>query len=173
MKNKTKSILLVVLLMIITSSISVYATQLYMAKDISYTKSDGTQTNVESALDELYSNVGNGTIEYQIIKSTNVKNTTSAALYDTLKVSIPAGKKKVYIYSVLSSTYGNTKPELVSDIIDSEETIVVDNLTVSSVVSTDAYFNVIETTKKSGDITINYRSAGAGSHYAYAIVFYE
>ena len=173
MKNKTKLILLVVLLIIITSSISVYATQLYMAKDISYTKSDGTQTNVESALDELYSNVGNGKIEYQAIASSSYKTTSAAAVFDTLKVTIPAGKKKVYIYSAMSSNYGNNKPVVSSDIIVSESSQTLHGGLLKGVNVTEGFINIIETNGEAGEITINYSSTGKGSHFAQAIVFYE
>ena len=45
--------------MIIVGSISVYATYNYLAGDICYIKSDGTEVNVESALNELYEGVKN------------------------------------------------------------------------------------------------------------------
>lgn len=42
------------IIMILTSCISIYATYNYFAKDVSYTKADGTEINVEEALNELY-----------------------------------------------------------------------------------------------------------------------
>lgn len=173
MKNKIKLVLLVVLLMIITSSISVYATQLYMAKDISYTKFDGTKTNVETALDELYSNVVTGVIEYQTIASSGYKTTSSASVFDTQKVTIPKGKKKVYIYSSMNSTWGNQKPDIISDIIVSEETTLIKDMYISGVISNHTYLSVLETTGDTGDITINYSSAGNGKHFVQALVFYK
>lgn len=54
MNNRIKLIILIVLISILTSSISVYATYTYFAKDVSYIKKDGTEITVEMALDELY-----------------------------------------------------------------------------------------------------------------------
>lgn len=49
-----KIILIIILSIIIASGVSVYATYNYLAKDIKYIKTDGTQISVEDALNELY-----------------------------------------------------------------------------------------------------------------------
>ena len=56
MKNK---VFLIVILCIISCGIGVYAATTYKASEISYTPSSGSTTNVESALNELYTKVGN------------------------------------------------------------------------------------------------------------------
>ena len=53
LKNKFKTIALIILGILIGSSITVYATG-YFAKDMIYKKGD-TEINVEDALNELYS----------------------------------------------------------------------------------------------------------------------
>lgn len=55
MKAKNiKIIIVIVLVIFLTSGISVYAAYLYFARDVLYTKPDGTETSVKAALDELY-----------------------------------------------------------------------------------------------------------------------
>lgn len=63
-KNRIKMIIIVIIGIIIVSSISVYATYNYLAGDICYIKSDGTEVNVESALNELYEGVNH--VEFYI-----------------------------------------------------------------------------------------------------------
>lgn len=55
MKNKIKITVILIITIIITSSITAYATYNYLAKDIKYTKADGTETDLENSLNELYS----------------------------------------------------------------------------------------------------------------------
>ena len=47
--------IIIIITIIITSSITAYATYNYLAKDIKYTKADGTETDLENSLNELYS----------------------------------------------------------------------------------------------------------------------
>ena len=54
LKKHIKIILIFVVSMLIVSMVSVYATYSYLAQDVSYTKSDGTEVSVKDALDELY-----------------------------------------------------------------------------------------------------------------------
>lgn len=54
LNNKLKIVLVIVITAILVGGISVYATYNYFAKDIIYKKMDGTQINVEDALNELY-----------------------------------------------------------------------------------------------------------------------
>lgn len=65
MKNlgkKFKIVLIVVLIQVILTGVCVYATYKYFAKDIAYTKKDGTEISVEQALNELYQKKSNETI---------------------------------------------------------------------------------------------------------------
>ncbi len=54
LNNKLKIILIIALTSILVGGLSSYATYNYLAKDISYTKSNGTIVSVENALNELY-----------------------------------------------------------------------------------------------------------------------
>ena len=54
LKKNIKFIAIFVIGMIITSTVSVYAAYSYLAQDVSYTKSDGTEISVKEALDQLY-----------------------------------------------------------------------------------------------------------------------
>lgn len=62
-KNNIKTIISIIVTAIIFTGFSVYATTTYLAKDVSYIKNDGTQINVEDALNELYNNYNNNHIE--------------------------------------------------------------------------------------------------------------
>lgn len=80
-------IMIIIVVMIIVSGISVYATYMYFAKDVSYTK-DGTQVeNVEQALNELYRNKKETSdIEQEI--TTNGKQTLDK-YYKNINVNVP------------------------------------------------------------------------------------
>ena len=53
-KKNIKWIILVIVLMIIVSGVSVYATTTYLASQVNYIKQDGTTVTVSDALNELY-----------------------------------------------------------------------------------------------------------------------
>lgn len=53
--KKWKLIIIIIVEMILASSLSVYATYNYLASNVSYTKTDGTKINLETALNDLYS----------------------------------------------------------------------------------------------------------------------
>ena len=90
-KDNIKIILAVVIAVIITSGISVYATYQYFAKDIGYTKKDGSQVSVEAALNELY------------VKSKNISSEVVASQQYTQSTNNPTGnieytfEKKGYV----------------------------------------------------------------------------
>lgn len=54
MNKNMKLIICMVIIILLTTCISVYATYKYFAKDVSYTKLDGTEISVQDALNELY-----------------------------------------------------------------------------------------------------------------------
>ena len=54
LKKHIKIILIFVVSTLIVSMVSVYATYSYLAQDVSYKKSDGTEISVKDALDELH-----------------------------------------------------------------------------------------------------------------------
>ena len=49
-----KLVIAIMMIIILTACISVYATYQYLARDVSYTKLDGTEISVQEALNELY-----------------------------------------------------------------------------------------------------------------------
>lgn len=104
LKNKFKIILVIVISIIFASGLSVYATYNYLAKDIKYTKIDGTETNVESSLNELYS-LYNNEIKYidRIVAS---KKETSNAI--SISNSKELEKGKYFIIIVRSSRNDKT-----------------------------------------------------------------
>lgn len=62
-KKNIKTIISIIVTAIIFTGFSAYATTAYLAKDVSYIKNDGTQINVEDALNELYNNYTSNHIE--------------------------------------------------------------------------------------------------------------
>ncbi len=56
-KNKVKIILIIGLILILCLNIGVYAAYILSSTQVSYTKPNGTATDVKSALDELYTKV--------------------------------------------------------------------------------------------------------------------
>lgn len=115
-----KIIIIIIVSIVLASGISVYATYSYFAKDISYKKTDGTELSVEEALNELY-NKNSGNIEY--IKFNSGVISSSAGTFFTKTISIPEGKKDVYIYSSVSSTYNCKLQSISSNIIVEQNTI--------------------------------------------------
>ena len=75
LKKHIKIILIFVVTMLIVSMVSVYATYSYLAQDVSYTKSDGTEVSVKDALDELHKTTEGITYE----DSSGTKQKLSAA----------------------------------------------------------------------------------------------
>ena len=55
-KKNLKFIIILIVAIIITSMVSVYAAYSYLSTDVSYTKADGTTVSVADALNELYKN---------------------------------------------------------------------------------------------------------------------
>lgn len=53
-KNKVKTTLSLIIIMVLCLSVGVYAAYVLSATEVSYTKSDGTTVSVKDALDELY-----------------------------------------------------------------------------------------------------------------------
>lgn len=87
LKNKFKIILVIVISGIITSGLSVYATYNYFAKDISYTKSDGTEINVEQALNDLYDKSKNYILPSGTYNATTKENQIDISNYKYLNTS--------------------------------------------------------------------------------------
>ena len=74
-----KWIIAIVIVAILCSGLTAYGAYKYYAKDVGYTKSDGTSTNVESILNELYKNntleLSNEIYESYINSASTINNT--------------------------------------------------------------------------------------------------
>lgn len=170
-KKTLKIIFIIFMIGILTSGISVYATYRYLAKDVSYVKSNGEELNVEEALNELYSK-NTTDIEYKIFAS-NVINTSSAGIFYTTTISIPKGKTRIYMYSSAKSTYNINSNPIIKSTIIKENSVKVYDATISGVIHGPSFINIIETNGDEGDITIQYSAGGRGSHFVGGIVFYK
>lgn len=153
-KNKFKLIFIILILGMIVSGVSVYATYNYLAKDVSYIKENGEELNLEEALNELYDR-NFGDIEYQFFYS-NVVQLSSAGKFYTKTISIPKGKRKVYIYSCASSDYGIGNITIQSNIIESQKTSKIKSIIIPNDLENCSALSVLETNGEGGEVTINY-----------------
>ena len=64
LKKDIKWIILIIVLMIVVSGVSVFATNQYLASQVYYTKQDGTTITVSEALNGLYNNQINSNNEF-------------------------------------------------------------------------------------------------------------
>ena len=139
MKNLRKNLKLImtfVIMMIIVSGISVYATTQYFATQINYTKSDGSVVTVANALNELYSqNNSAGATEFigqYRTESTAKNNKTAAITINNLTVGehyfmvifrLATGGTNAVISS--PSMEGTTFSNMTYDLISDENTKIV------------------------------------------------
>ena len=99
LKKHIKIILIFVVSTLIVSMVSVYATYSYLAQDVSYTKSDGTEVSVKDALDELYKTTEGITYE----DSSGTKQKLSAATAVGTKIgstTVDGQKLDWYLFDV-------------------------------------------------------------------------
>ena len=75
-KKNLKFIIILIVAIIITSMVSVYAAYSYLSTDVSYTKADGTTVSVADALNELYKN-----------KSSSSTGTTTSSIEVSTKIN--------------------------------------------------------------------------------------
>ena len=104
MKNKIKIILFLIITTIITNGITAYATYNYLAKDITYTKEDGTNVSVQEALNEVYSNKKQNEDKFISSDSKEYRNGTSSTYSSTF--DIPNGATKAVIIANGGSMWG-------------------------------------------------------------------
>lgn len=169
--KKIKVIFIIIICIIIFGTICTFATYSYFSKDIFYTKKDGTEISVEEALNELYNN--NQKINYNTFSS-GVVTTSSAGTFYTKSLEIPQGKKKIYIYSVVSSTWAAEKIIVNnSNIINNCTTENLSSKLINDKIDSRAWISTIETNGEEGTITIEYKVAGKGSHFVDAMVIFQ
>ena len=98
-EQKGITLIILTITIVITSSITAYATYKYLAKDITYTKEDGTEIDLEKSLNELYS-LYNKEFKY-IDRVVAAKNETSS--YQSISNSKELEKGKYFIIIVRSN----------------------------------------------------------------------
>lgn len=150
-RNNFKIILAVGLTAIICISGTAFATG-YFAGDISYKKADGTQINVETALNELYSK--------DINKRSLMVNDTNRDEYD-----IPEGVKEIYVFVSRGTTnIPYTITISGTEILNNELVSNTSRVDVNMAVYIDIY--KITLTGNSGKITLS-RSGGNAASQAW------
>ena len=80
--KKLRIIVIVLIGILLVGGISAYATYTYLAKDVEYTKANGTKVSVENALNELYEN--KQFQSYDMLNSATITGTG----YDFKKISL-------------------------------------------------------------------------------------
>lgn len=166
-KKNIKVILAFLLGMIITIP-SVYAVTKYLASDVTY-----KDTTVENALNDLY-NINSTSKDKMTFGTNDFISTTSSGVFYTQTLDVPEGTKKVFIYDMISSTYGVlNQPTIKGDIIVKQFSNVGKESCVDSYVCNYYYYHEIDLNGKSGKINIDYSAAGGGKHSARGIMFYK
>ncbi|MBP3256007.1 MAG: hypothetical protein J6M60_05920 [Clostridia bacterium] len=120
-KNNLKLIFAVVITGIIACSASVYAAASILSKDVSYTKKDGTEINVKTALDELYST--RQVESYDMLD----KSTITGSGYNFKKVSLKKDTQEKMLYIKVEA-------DVVQQDINDLLTIDISDLDINSIV---------------------------------------
>ena len=170
LKEKKEIIISFIIGVIIASGVTVYATG-YLASQVTYKDAK----TVEQALNELYEGL-EGPLEYQSFNSNGFVSRSSAGTYATKTISIPEGKKRLYIINCEYSTFSAAAQTITSSIITNQTTTQVRSDVLSGVVDCKEYLSIIDTNGQSGNLTINYNCGGANNnskHCAQSIVFYK
>lgn len=103
-KNQIK-LIIIIMVFILINCIGVYAAYNYFAKDVVYTKSDGTEISVEAALNELYEKYMNNHIETGEINVTLKRNTWT---YITISFENEYTEPPIVYYSYDAGTNGGS-----------------------------------------------------------------
>lgn len=193
-KKNIKLVLVVLMLIVISSGVSVYATAQYYATQVQY--KDGK--SVANALDELYANkkettdttyeitanntysldkyyknilvnVESGNTDYETFNTDGFIRISKLDFYSKT-ISVPAGKTKVIIFSDVSSTWGVAEPTIAnSNIITSTNITRLNSGFRSGIIEEGCYLSIIDTNGNAGEITITFNGAGDDG-YTYNIV---
>lgn len=166
-KKNIRWIILVIVLMIIVSGISVYATSTYLASQVTYKEGK----TVEQALNDLYSKSKN--ITYEIWGSGTFTNSTGG-IAKTKIFSVNQGVKKIVIYVSVSSVYGAENPSVSGDIISKQSVTQKSSGIRAGKFASNFYEIVAETNGNAGDVTLNISIGGtADGNTADAVIIYE
>lgn len=193
-KKNIKLVLVVLMLIVISSGVSVYATAQYYATQVQY--KDGK--SVANALDELYANkkettdttyeitanntysldkyyknilvnVESGNTDYETFNTDGFIRINKLDFYSKT-ISVPAGKTKVIIFSDVSSTWGVAEPTIAnSNIITSTNITRLNSGFRSGKIAEECYLSIIDTNGNAGEITITFNGAGDDG-YTYNLV---
>lgn len=193
-KKNIKLVLVVLMLIVISSGVSVYATAQYYATQVQYKEGK----SVANALDELYANkkettdttyeitanntysldkyyknilvnVESGNTDYETFNTDGFIRISKLDFYSKT-ISVPAGKTKVIIFSDVSSTWGVAEPTIAnSNIITSTNITRLNSGFRSGIIEEGCYLSIIDTNGNAGEITITFNGAGDDG-YTYNIV---
>lgn len=193
-KKNIKLVLVVLMLIVISSGVSVYATAQYYATQVQYKEGK----SVANALDELYANkkettdttyeitanntysldkyyknilvnVESGNTDYETFNTDGFIRISKLDFYSKT-ISVPAGKTKVIIFSDVSSTWGVAEPTIAnSNIITSTNITRLNSGFRSGKIAEGCYLSIIDTNGNAGEITITFNGAGDDG-YTYNLV---
>ena len=121
-RKNIKWIIVVLVVLILYSGITTYAAYKYYAKDVGYTKSDGTSTNVESILNELYKNntleLSNEIYESYINSASTINNTPVSLNLNKGQYLLIVEYKRCWVHNIAQNAYTKIEksqiPELTS-----------------------------------------------------------
>lgn len=173
MKKKIKAnfkiIIAIVITAIICVSTTVYASYNYFAKDIGFTpKNENWQVdNLEDAVNDLYENKENNLV----CNSYYTKEFVSSdeGNFYSKEIEIPANVKKVYLNTIISTTYGSygTSINFDDSLFQKEINTFCASLIICNVI--EDYIVNVENQK---NIKIDFPVNGSGKHFGYVRVCY-
>lgn len=123
LKNKLRIVLTIVVIAILAGGISVYATYNYLASEVKYTKEDGTETDVEKSLNELYEKINTKKIDYNIIYFNQIVGSYN---YD-YKISEEDLKYKNIMVIISATNTGSTQKNPASATVTNDNIIQISN----------------------------------------------
>ena len=139
-----------------------------LAKDIRY-----KDTNVEAALNDLYTELGNPKITYESWGSGTFTN-SSAGVAKTVTFQVASGVKKVKIYLSVTSCFGANTPSVTGSIITSSSITGLSSGIRASKWASNYYLLDLNTNGEAGSVTVNIVIGGpSDGNSADALVVYE
>lgn len=173
MKKKIKANFKIIITIVITSiiciSTTVYASYKYFAKDIGFTpKNENWQVdNLEDAVNDLYENKENNLV----CNSYYTKEFVSSdeGNFYSKEIKIPTNVKKVYLNTIISTTYGSygTSINFDDSLVQKEINTFCANAIICNVI--EDYIVNVENQK---NIKIDFPVNGSGKHFGYVRVCY-
>ena len=173
MRKNLKWIVAIVLVSLICSSITAFATAKIVASDITYSNDKSEAKNVEDALNDIYEKLKEENKEMHFeTASTSVKETTSSGNFATNTFHIPEGIKEVKAFNVTTSTWGTDLPTVTGSIITNSQALSKNLELVSGNYETQLFEIDMDTNGNEGDIKITSKSSGYGCHVGFIVLCY-